>query len=120
MNSYIPRVSMRSGLCFFLLVTLLSMKSLNAAAPAIMRDPTQPVIMDVGVKDTTAKKETVYVLQSIILSPTRQLALINSKFVRVGDKIDDAIVKNIGKNSVDLLLSGNTLVLYLFEQSNWE
>lgn len=121
MSLYVRSVrhSLQTNLCLILMFTLLSIKNSNAAT-LTPHDPTQPVVTDIVVKGAKKTSEPTYILQSIIISPTRQLALINSKFVGVGDKIDDAIVKNIEKDSVVLTLSGRTLTLYLFEHSNWE
>ena len=82
------------------------------------RDPTQPAVQDeiVTTGGTKKEKKPSYLLQSIILSPTRRLALINSSFVKIGDKIADATVETIDKNSVVLSLPGRKLTLYLFSR----
>ena len=85
------------------------------------RDPTKPVVAEVfkveGKKD---KVEETYTLSSIIVSPTRRLALINEKFVKVGDTIGEASVLKINKNSVLLSAPGKKITIYLFDQTGWE
>ena len=85
-----------------------------------LRDPTQPVIPEHMVEIPKDNMETVYVLQSIIISPSRKLALINDKYVRVGDMIGEAKVEAIEKNYVILLQAGRKQTIYLFDLGNWE
>ncbi|OGV41508.1 MAG: hypothetical protein A3F46_00205 [Legionellales bacterium RIFCSPHIGHO2_12_FULL_42_9] len=111
--SYRPR-----GVCFCLVLgfTLLSNQEINALPP-LEHDPTRPAVIDIG--ETGAKKvETKegYLLQAIIISSTRRLALINSKFLSVGEVIDAATVEKINKNFVVLSVSGQKLTIYLFDQ----
>ena len=105
------------SLILLLLFTLLFNQPLTAQQTT-MRDPTLPAVMDISIVKSTEK--TTFFLQSIIISPTRKLAVINSKFVKVGDQIDDAKIKEIHKNSVVLLKAGQKITLYLFEKPQLE
>lgn len=78
------------------------------------RDPTTPVTYTEG----SSKNEKVgYDLQSIIIGRTRPLALVNDKFVTIGDMIDNAKVIAINRNSVILEDSTQRITLYLFDRS---
>lgn len=103
--------------CSALIGTLLSNQTMSAEEP-ILRDPTKPAL-NTFVTDTKAAPPQ-FVLQSIIISPTRQLALINSKFVAVGDHIGNATVKTIKKNYVVLSEPGQTITIYLFTKPHLE
>lgn len=104
-------------LCLLLTFTLSSGK-VAYTQRAMMRDPTQPAIQDLPQKATVVQEE--FMLQSIIVSPDRQLAVINTKTLRPGDKLGDAIVKKINKNSVILSNSGREIILYLFVKQQLE
>jgi hypothetical protein len=58
-------------------------------------------------------KPTPLRLQAIVFNPKRPSALINSKTLFVGDKLGDARVVAIGKNSATLVGGGRTNVLIL-------
>lgn len=87
------------------------------------RDPTQPAMgafSTVETEEKETKPEEAYHLASIIISPTRRLALINATFVKVGDKIGEASVVKINRNSVSLLAPGKKITIYLLDQRGWE
>ena len=106
--------------CFGLLIasTVLAVEPqpLRNITATVERDPTQPAVVDSIATGSKKEAKPSYLLQSIIISSTRRLALINSNFVRVGDKIADATVEMIDKNSVILSLPGRKLTLYLFSR----
>jgi len=54
------------------------------------------------------------VLQSVLISPTRKIAIISGKTVKVGDKFGDAKVVSIADNEVVLQSGKNRQVLKLF------
>ena len=94
-----------------------------AQARQTWRDPTKPAMMRVTADDTQddgKKAEATYQLSSIIISSTRRLALINAIFVRVGDRIGEARVVKINRNSVVLSAPGKKITLYLLDQRGWE
>lgn len=87
----------------------------------IPHDPTQPAVVDEVATDSTKKKEEEhYTLQSIIISPTRRIALINDKFLTVGDKIGEDTVEIIRKNAVVLSRPGQKRTLFLFDLERLE
>jgi MSHA biogenesis protein MshK len=89
--------------------------------PAKMRDPTQPAIVDSITPDLKEKKkEDIYTLQSIIVSPTRRIALINDQFVSIGDWIGQEKVELIENNKVVLSRQGQKKTLYLFDLQTLE
>lgn len=107
------------------------------------RDPTQPAVV-MPAKDAKTEQEPVYILQSTIISPTRRLALIvaipadsldksgesltniinialeKTKYVGIGEKIGDATITAIDKNSVILSWPGRKQTIHLFEHSGLE
>ena len=97
----------------------LSSQALAKNVPIELRDPTKPVIEEVITKETSKAEET-YKLQSIIISTTRRLALINDKLVKIGDKIGSATVEMIEKNSVTLSKSGHIVTIFLIDMRAWE
>ena len=106
--------------CLVLGFTLLSNQELNALPP-LEHDPTQPAVINIektGAKKVEAKEG--YLLQAIIISSTRRLALINSRFLSVGEIIGAAKVEKVNKNFVVLSVSGQKLTLYLFDQPSVE
>ncbi|MDX2345594.1 MAG: hypothetical protein QNK11_01775 [Legionella sp.] len=95
----------------------------SVAASSVARDPTKPSITEVVEKDSKDVKGITaenYQLSSIVISPHRRHALINSKFVHVGDKIGDATVEKISRNSVLLSLPGKKITIYLIKPMGWE
>lgn len=98
-----------SGLLFA--VTFVNMTS-NVWAQEIP-DPMRPPVgfgQGLAVDATPAGP----VLQSILISPTRRIAIISGKTLKVGDKFGDAKVALIGDNEVVLQSGKNRQVLKLF------
>lgn len=134
---------MKGYFCLMLLIVLVSIKPLNADT-VTERDPTQPAAAMPATDAKEKEPEPIYILHSTIISPTRRLALIavipadslkktpdelvkiidsalgKTNYLRVGDKIGDAIVTVIDKKSVVLSWPGRKQTLYLFEQSRVE
>ncbi|WP_133129855.1 hypothetical protein [Legionella yabuuchiae] len=102
--------------CLILLFPLLS--GGISAAQDQWRDPTRPSLYR-ALEPKGAKKNQTYNLQSIIIGKSRRMALINDKFVTVGDRVGDAKVVAIERNSVVLSESGRRLTIYLFDRSIW-
>jgi MSHA biogenesis protein MshK len=70
--------------------------ALPAISSAELRDPTRPldfseVDLEAGLQGTTSA-HAGYVLQSILVSPTRRIAIVNGERVQTGDEIGDAKV----------------------------
>ena len=105
--------------CVALGLILVSNQSFSEQEAA-KRDPTRPVVTEVVTVKKKGKKEETYLLSSIIVSPTRRLARINSTFVKEGDTIGEASVLKINKNSVLLSTPGKKITIYLLDQKGWE
>jgi MSHA biogenesis protein MshK len=76
-------------------------------------DPTQPPA-GFGQSATVAPETSGPILQSIVVSPTRKIAIISGKMLKVGDKYGDARILSINDNEVVLLSGGNREVLKLY------
>ena len=73
-------------------------------------DPTKPPA-SLGQGEAAA---TGPVLQSILISPTRRIAVISGKTVQVGDGVGEAKVISIAENEVVLKSGNNKQVLRLY------
>ena len=83
-----------------------------AARAENLVDPTRPPAGFGGA--ATAPVESAPRLQSILISSTRRIVIINGKTMKVGDKIGDAQLVAINENDV-LLRTGKSLeVLRLY------
>jgi len=82
-----------------------------------LRDPTKPIVEE-NTKETPHAEDT-FKLQSIIISPTRRIAMINDTLVQIGDTIGSARVEMIEKNSVTLSKSGTITTIYLIDKRGW-
>jgi hypothetical protein len=81
------------GLCFAFSALASAPQEASKKKLILKHDPTRPAVTEVAVEtDKKELKEEAYVLSSIIVSPTRRIALINAKFVKVGDTIGEASV----------------------------
>ena len=69
------------------------------------------------VKKTEAKPPPALVLQSIIFSPARQIAIINDLPVVSGERVEGAKVVAIKKDRVTLVRQGKKLELMLDSDS---
>lgn len=87
-------------------------------AIAALRDPTMPFAN--SLTNESSLNEESYVLQSILISPMRRLAMINGELVSTGSKIQGARVLVISKNHVVLLVSGRKVTIYLFGRRLWK
>lgn len=100
----------------FLCFLVLGLTSLRSSA--VVHDPTRPV--NVSASSTSQIPIGVYELQSIIIGKGRRLALINDKFVGVGDTVGGAKVVNIDRNSVVISEAGQRRTIQLFDRSIWK
>jgi MSHA biogenesis protein MshK len=97
-----------AGLVFAATSVLTSAWALADDIPDPMRPP---VGFGQGLIDETPAGP---VLQSVLISPTRRIAIISGKTVQVGDKFGDAQVAAISENEVVLKSGKNRQVLKLF------
>jgi MSHA biogenesis protein MshK len=98
-----------------LLVTAFAFAALASAAQGqALHDPMRPPGADGGSGDQPQEGP---VLQSIILSAGRHLAVISGRTYHTGDRVGDAQVAAISANTVTLNLAGETKVLTLLPDS---
>ncbi len=105
------RIALRIGT-----MLLLHAASLHASAQALL-DPTQPpASLNSPVQSLTATQTASNgpMLQSVLISPTRAVAVISGETVRVGDKFGDAQVVDITEGKVVLRNGEQLQILKLF------
>jgi MSHA biogenesis protein MshK len=82
-----------------------------------LRDPTRPPALfesDGGQRTSSASAGPV--LQSVLISPTRRIAMIDGQALKPGDKFGDARVVKITENEVVLRNGQEVQTLKLFPQ----
>jgi MSHA biogenesis protein MshK len=88
----------------------------GAAPPAeALADPTRPPYGGRGVGAEQAPVAGPE-LQSVLISPTRKVAVINGQTVPLGGKFRDATLTRITQSGVELHNAGRVEVLRLFPQ----
>lgn len=96
----------------YLLFSGLSLISLQyAPVQAELRDPARPEEFSDGAEDGQLK------LNAIIVSPNGQVAVINGRPLKLGDRFGGIKVAKIESNSVEIERNGNRITLYLPEKS---
>lgn len=95
----------------FILASLLL--TLNCTYAQELRDPTQPSYYSAGDNVYQERLRQSYRLHSVLVGPDRRVAVINGKRVRVGEKVDEAVVQKISKSSVTLQIPGTVFVINL-------
>ena len=93
---------------------VLVLAMLLAAIPAgaeNLVDPTQPPAATGGVANVATAE---LVLQSVLVSPGRMIAIINGQTVKLGDKLGEAKVVKISESEVVLRDAKNEQTLKLF------
>lgn len=96
-----------------ILVALLAGALAHAQA---LVDPTRPpaTIESSGERETSADSGPV--LQSVLISPSRKIAIINGQMLKLGDKFGEARVARITENEVVLRNGQQMQTLKLFPQ----
>lgn len=84
-----------------------------AYAQQPLSDPTKPVVLSGAGVGTTAPKTISWKLTSTLISPQRQVAVINDQVVKVGQKIDGAKLVAVKSGSALLHHDGKTIQLKL-------
>lgn len=93
---------------------LLALSAHGAAFGQVLNDPTRPPASFGAPTDAAGEKKTEPELQSVLISPTRRIAVIDGQTVALGGKFGDARVVKITEGEV-VLRSGQELrVLRLF------
>ena len=78
-------------------------------------DPTRPpVSLGASAVPEAAASAAALELQSVLISPTRKVAIINGQSVTVGEKVGESEVIKIGENEVVLRNGRDVQVLKLF------
>ena len=109
MAEYLNIAILRTAACASALAALCAFHSLAAEE---LVDPTRP---PTGFGQFQADVvHTGPVLQSILISQTRRVAIISGKTVKAGDKYGDAQVVAIGENEVVLKTGKSQQVLKLY------
>ena len=91
-------------------VALALATSAAAAEPENLPDPTKPPVGFMAGELVASGP----MLQSILIAPTRRIAVISGKTVHVGDSVDDAKVLSINENEVVLKSGKSRQVLRLY------
>ena len=102
--------TIRRAMAGMALVAMAMAVSAVSAHAENLPDPTKPPA-SLGQGEAVASGP---VLQSILIAPTRRIAVISGKTLRVGDKFDDAKVVSIGETEVVLMSGKNKQVLRLY------
>lgn len=100
-----------------LLLAAAAFWSAGAVLAEVLPDPTRPT--GAGMNDgvgAAAAAASGPVLQSVLVSPNRRVAVINGQSLAVGDRIGEARVAKITETEVTLAQGGQTQVLRLFVQ----
>jgi len=109
MAEYLNFAILRTGFCAG---AFLALSGLQSAAAEDLVDPTRP---PTGFGQSSFDAVPVGpVLQSILISPSRRVAIISGKTLKVGDKFGDAQVVAISENDVVLRTGKGQQVLKLY------
>lgn len=101
---------------FCLMIVFALLSDMAYAESSTGRDPTRPSNYTEVDGDNISQTES-YNLQSIMINETRRVALINGRYVKVGDEVGNAKVVAIEKNKVVLSVSGQTKIIKLFDSN---
>ena len=94
----------RSTLQFVVGILLVVVANLCLGAD-LMRDPTRPY----SARELTAATAPRFVVNAIIISPERRVAIVNGRRVNVGDSVGNATVIAIEKEKMILELNGKRI-----------
>jgi hypothetical protein len=82
--------------------------------PKAAGDSTNSVAEEKASAETASAEPMVYKLQGVVFSPGHSTAVINGKTVAEGERVDNARLLSVGKDSVLILTAkGDTMVLDL-------
>lgn len=84
------------------------------AAAQTLPDPTRPPASLHAAASTVPSTPASPVLQSVLISPGRKVAVISGETVQVGDRVGDARVVRIAEGEVVLVRDGQPQTLKLF------
>jgi len=86
----------------------------------VIQDPTKPAGEVIRVPSSKQKEIVNYELNYIINSSQRKLAVINGRKVSEGGRVSGALVKRIGTNEVEVIVSGQRKVLRVNQAKNFK
>jgi len=76
------------------------------------QDPTRPPSWMTGAVEIKTSKK-VLILQQVLISDNRKIAVINDKLVSEGDMVEGAKIKTIDRDWVNIVRSGRRITLRL-------
>ena len=95
--------------------TLAAIDSVTSISPAVTKEPENEAINATAIAPAPQPKPAPLRLQAIVFNPKRPSALISGKTLFLGDKLGDARVVAIDRESATLVGGGKTNVLSLPE-----
>jgi MSHA biogenesis protein MshK len=95
--------------------TLAAIDSATSASPVVTKEPENDAITTAAIAPAPQPKPAPLRLQAIVFNPKRPSALISGKTLFLGDKLGDARVVAIDRESATLVGGGRTNVLSLPE-----
>ena len=95
--------------------TLAAIDSATSAGPAVAKEPENEATNAVAIAPAPQPKPAPLRLQAIVFNPKRPSALISGKTLFIGDRLGDARVVAIDRESATLVGGGRTNVLSLPE-----
>lgn len=87
------------------------------ATAADLPDPTRPSWAQPAPQGNATPRQTVFRLESVLISAERRVAVINGTVVQEGELVDGAAVLRIEPGIVTLRRAGRKLVLTLLPDS---
>lgn len=105
-------MNMRKVLALCLLVAG-ALTSFGAPAIEGLTDPTRPLHYASGGDSYLDELKKKYILNSVIVSDQRRVAVINGKRVKEGDRVRNALVSRIAKSQVTLVIDGTRVDIHL-------
>jgi len=99
---------------FLLCAGCLTMAAYQAHAAESLPDPTRPAQANGAAGQSASGAGATPVLQSVLISPRRKVAVISGETVQVGDRIGDGRVVRIAEGEVALARDGQIQILKLF------
>ncbi len=97
-------------ICLLFICTLTGFK---AVATEGLIDPTRPSGYSSGDNFYLDELRKEYILNSVIISDQRRVAVISGKRVSEGDRVKNALVDRIGKSRVTLVVDGARVDIHL-------
>lgn len=95
--------------------TLTAIESATSASPAVAKEQANEATDSAAIAPTPQPKPAPLRLQAIVFDPRRPSALISGKTLFIGDKLGDARVIAIDRDSATLVGAGKTNILSLPE-----